>query len=153
MDDNDKTGPDEISPFVLAENAAQLTAFGGQTLDRTNPVSVALHFSGAVKAEPPDIELLNSLVANPADWEESWNELATMLDGYGLSDWVKPAEDRPDDLVYMRFVEVAGDQPVVTYRSAMVWSYPLTLIRARGEWLVWGVGQSEPPASEVFRDR
>lgn len=149
--------PDEfdlgISPFVQAPDDDIVEKFGGQELDRQNPVSVAWHFVVALTAEPQDADAIEALV-NPStlDAWDPWPDMREMVRGFGLSDRVDRSEVR-DDVAFMRLYEVSGDTPVQTMGIGVAYTHHLALVRGSdGAWWIHATGQSRDDFDEATRN-
>jgi predicted nucleic acid-binding protein len=143
---------DSAAALVQAssDDVFRLFAPSGE-LDPTTPEGVGYAWLYAAHHLPEERELFDALCLKPADWKDH-QELASMLDEFGIASRVDPAIEAPDRMAFMRLI--AGlDSPVQVFVGgtlAMTSMLVITLVRHEELWRVFSLGQDFPPAGRVL---
>ncbi len=148
--------PVHTSPAMLvhatSDEAFSSFASSGE-LDPTTPEGVGYAWLYAAHHLPEERELFDALCLKPADWKDH-QELASMLDEFGIASRVDPAIEAPDRVVFMRLI--AGlDGPVQVFVGgplANTSMLVITLVRHEDTWHVFSLGPEFPPAGRIFND-
>jgi hypothetical protein len=142
--------PEMPLPLIQADGteALEATVPGGPSPD--TPIGAAMLWWMGLQDRDHYRVVLDGLSANPTVWGD-YSEPAEKLAHLGIAQHPIESPDRPRDLAYVKFLEIAGEsvQAVGDIELQNVWI--LTMVRSGSRWLVWGMSLDYcPPASEVF---
>lgn len=151
-EENEKDLSDPL-PIAQTEDDSALRADFPEGPTPETPVGAAMIWWLSLEDTSLNRSVLEYLSADPADWGD-YTEPAQALRGLSILQNPIESPDRPGDLAYVKFIELAGDSGAQAFDDAELQDFwILTMVKGADRWLVWGMSHNVvPPASQVFGD-
>ena len=151
--------PLPIAQTTAEEQAQAQRQLGDAVTDLNNPLSTAVAFVNAVRAlgsadDAKARQVLETVTLRLDDWDD-FVATRDLVGDLGLGSVVQYSDDRPDQLAYVKLMDVS-DQTVRAFATALVPdAIMITMVRPSpdGLWLVFAISEGGGlPASRVFSE-